>query len=235
MLMSGYRYLIVLVVICLAPQARAQWAVVDAPALVQLVKQVVAMKQQIDVARDQLQQARAELQTMTGDRGMQLLLSGTSRNYLPATYAQLNGAMQGTGGGYPGLASDVRSAIATHAILTAQQLATLPTAGQQQIAAARQTSALQQALAQEALANASNRFASLQSLINAIGGAADQKAALDLQARISAELGMLQNEQTKLLILQQATQAQEAVNREQEREQVIAGHGQFQSRFQPKP
>ena len=235
MFASLSRYSIVLFAVCLTSQAHAQWAVIDAPAIIQLVKQVVALGEQIEVARQQLDQARAEYQTMTGDRGMELLLSGTSRNYLPATWQQLTGAMQGSGGSYPGLASDVRSAVATHAILTAQQLAALPAAGQQSIAIARQTSALQQSLSQEALANASNRFASLQSLINAIGSASDQKAALDLQARISAELGMLQNEQTKLLILQQATQAQESINRVQEREQVIAGHGQFENRFQPKP
>jgi type IV secretion system protein VirB5 len=94
---------------------------------------------------------------------------------------------------------------------------------------------LQQALAQEALANASGRFASIQSLVAAISTAGDQKAILDLQARISAELGMLQNEQTKLQILHLATQAQESVNRQQEREEVIAGHGRFASRFQPVP
>ncbi len=232
---TPYRHLIAVFVVCLASQAHAQWAVVDAPAIVQLVKQVVALGQQIEVARQQLEQARAEYQTMTGDRGMELLLGGTTRNYLPTTWQQLTGVLQGSGGSYSSLAGDVRSAVASHAVLTPQQLSALPTAGQQTISAARQTSALQQSLAQEALSNASNRFASLQSLINAIGSASDQKAALDLQARISAELGMLQNEQTKLLILQQATQAQAAVNLEQEREQVIAGHGQFQSRFQPKP
>jgi type IV secretion system protein VirB5 len=94
---------------------------------------------------------------------------------------------------------------------------------------------LQQALAQEALANASGRFSSIQSLIAAISTASDQKAILDLQARIGAELGMLQNEQNKLQILHQATQAQDAVNRQQEREQIIAGHGRFESRFQPAP
>jgi type IV secretion system protein VirB5 len=235
MFASMYRPLTIVLVVCLSSQAHAQWAVVDAPAIVQLVKQVVALGQQIEVAREQLAQARAEYQTMTGDRGMELLLSGTSRNYLPTTWQQLTGVMQGGGGSYPGLAGEVRSAVAANAILTPQQLGALSTAGQQAISAARQTSALQQSLAQEALTNSSNRFASLQTLINTIGSASDQKAALDLQARISAELGMLQNEQTKLLILQQATQAQAAVNLEQQREQLIAGHGQFQSRFQPTP
>ncbi len=171
---------------------------------------------------------------MTGDRGMELLLSGTLRNYLPSSMTQLTSAMQG-GGGFAGLASSVRSIIAANAVLSPQQLAALGGDGQQQIIAGRQASALQQALSQAALSNASSRFASLQSLIDSISGAADQKAILDLQARISAELGMLQNEQTKLLVLSQATRAQDAVNRQRQLEQVIAAQGNFESRFQPVP
>ena len=41
---------------------------------------------------------------MTGGRGMQMLLSGTNRNYLPTSSAQLASAMQGSGS-YPGLVS----------------------------------------------------------------------------------------------------------------------------------
>jgi type IV secretion system protein VirB5 len=224
----------VLVWIAATPVARAQWAVIDAPAIVQLIQEVQTMQEELQTTRDQLTQAKQTLQTMTGDRGMEWLLSGTSRNYLPSSWSDLTGAMRGAGG-YAGLSADVRNAIATNAVLTPQQLSMLSASDQQHIAAGRQTSALQQALAQEALANASGRFASIQSLVAAIATAGDQKAILDLQARITAELGMLQNEQTKLQILHQATQAQDSVNRQQEREQVIAGHGRFETRFRPAP
>jgi type IV secretion system protein VirB5 len=114
-------------------------------------------------------------------------------------------------------------------------LATLPTSGQQLIQEQRQWSAMQQALSHQALSSASNRFASIQNLISAISTAADQKGILELQARISAELGMLQNEQIKVQILNQSTQAQESSLRQQAREQVIDGHGRFDARFQPVP
>ena len=143
-------------------------------------------------------------------------------------------ASQG-GGTYPGLAADVRSAVNSNAVLSPAQLATLSASDQQQILAARQTVALRQSLAQEALANSSARFAAIQSLIAAISTADDQKAILDLQARISAELGMLQNEQTKLQVLALASQAQESADAQREREQAIAGQGRFESRFQPTP
>jgi type IV secretion system protein VirB5 len=213
---------------------RAQWAVIDAPAIVQLVQQVKTLEQAVQTARDQLSQARESLKTMTGDRGMQLLLRGTSRNYLPSNWAQLSGVMQG-GGSFPGLSANTRSAVDRMAVLTPQQLSTLSTDDRDQVIAARRTNAVRLALAQEALANTSARFASIQSLIGTIPAAGDQKAILDLQARISAELGMLQNEQTKLQVLHQATEAQAALDRQRDLEQAIAGQGRFETRFQPRP
>jgi type IV secretion system protein VirB5 len=220
----------------IAPAALAQWSVVDIPATVQLIQQVQNMQKQLALATSQLQSAQLSLQAMTGGRGMEQLLSGTTRNYLPVNWMQVTNAAQGqTASGYPGLAADVQKSMDANAILSSQRLATLSSADQRQIQAARRSSALQQALAVEALANASSRFAAIQSLVTAISSAADQKAILDLQARISAELGMLQNEQTKLQILHQATQAQESAIQQQARELVIDGHGRFETRFQPAP
>ncbi|HME41215.1 MAG TPA: type IV secretion system protein [Steroidobacteraceae bacterium] len=222
--------------IAIAPAARAQWAVIDAPAIAQLIQEVQTMQQQLTVARNQLQSAQQALQSMTGGRGMTGLLAGTIRNYLPANWTQLTNALQGSGaGGYAGLAADMQSMITANAVLSPQRLAALAPADQQQIQASRQWSAMQQALTHEALANASGRFASVQSLISAISTAADQKAILDLQARISAELGMLQNEQTKNQVLFQATQAQESAIRQQALERAIEGQGNFATRFQPVP
>jgi type IV secretion system protein VirB5 len=216
------------------PTARAQWAVIDAPAIVQLIQEVQTTAQALATAKDQLLQARQALQTMTGDRGMEQLLSGTTRNYLPSDWSQVTGVLQGTGG-FGALSTDVQGVISANAVLSPQRLASLPSGGQQLIQSERQWSAMQQALSHQALSSASNRFASIQNLISAISSAADQKGILDLQARIGAELGMLQNEQLKVQILNQSTQAQQASLRQQAREQVIDGHGRFDARFQPIP
>jgi type IV secretion system protein VirB5 len=222
--------------IAIAPAARAQWAVIDVPAIAQLVQEVQTMQQQLATAREQLQSAQQALQVMTGDRGMERLLGGTTRNYLPSNWSQVMSALQGQGStGYGGLSADVQSAIAANAVLSPQRLAMLSAADQRQIQAARQWSAMRQALAGQALANTSSRFAAIQGLIAAIATAGDQKAILDLQARISAELGMLQNEQTKLQVLYQATQAQESSMQQQARERVIEEHGRFETRFRPTP
>jgi type IV secretion system protein VirB5 len=142
--------------------------------------------------------------------------------------------LQGAGG-FGALSTDMQSVLNANAVLSPQRLAILPSGGQQLIQGERQWSAMQQALSHQALSSASNRFASIQSLISAISSAADQKGILDLQARISAELGMLQNEQLKVQILNQSAQGQQAALRQQAREQVIDGHGSFNSRFQPVP
>jgi type IV secretion system protein VirB5 len=227
-----------LILVWLAPVAHAQFAVIDVAAVEQLVSQVQQLEQQLATARSQLTQAQAEFQAMTGSRGMQSLLSDTARNYLPPDWATLQGALQGSGGAagaYSALLTDLTRAINANSVLTAPQLTALPAAAGQSLQAGRQSSALLQSLAHEALANSSRRFAALQQLIDAIGTTRDQKSILELEARIAAEGGMLQNERTKLDDLYQSTQADQWVNAQRARELIVAGHGQFAGRFQPQP
>lgn len=217
------------------PIARAQVAVIDVAALTQLLSEVQSLEQQVATAQSQLTQAQAEFQSITGNRGMQLLLAGTVRNYLPQNWATVQGAAQGTLGTYPALTGDVAHATAALAVLSAPQLAAMSPAAAQTLASERQSAALLQSLTHEALANSSARFAALQQLINTIGAAPDQKAVLELQARIGAEQTMLQNEHNKLQDLYQAVLADQAANTERVHELTVAGHGQFDTRFQPHP
>jgi len=219
----------------MAGTLRAQWAVIDVNAIAQLTKQVADMEQAIATAKAQLTQAERELQTMTGARGMQNVLAGVTRNYLPPSWTQLSATAQGGSTAYPALAAGVTAQIRGNAVLSDPQVAQLPTSEQRQLAAVRQRVALGQAASQAAYADASARFAGLQSLVTAIGTAPDQKAILELQARITAELGMLQNEQNKLQLLAQTLDAQAAAQALQQRESVIAGHGNFATRFMPSP
>jgi type IV secretion system protein VirB5 len=218
-----------------APAAHAQFAVIDVASLTQLISQLQALEQQLATARSQLTQAQAEYQSMTGARGMQLLLAGTTRNYLPADWATLQGVLQGSSGAFPALAADLRGAVGSNAVLSGGQLAALSPAAAAQLQAGRHSAALLQSLTHQALANSSARFAALQQLIDAIASAGDQKAILDLQARIGAESGMLQNERIKLQDLYAAAQAEEWAGAQRLRELTVAGHGQFGSRFQAHP
>jgi type IV secretion system protein VirB5 len=227
--------LIVLLGVGVAPRAQAQFAVIDVSALAQLLQQVQTLNQALNTARGQLSQAQQEFQSITGTRGMQNLLSGTVRNYLPGNMTDLTSALSQVNSGYAGLSSAIQAAVQANTVLSTQQLAALPANQQARISAWRSTIALLQGITSSALANSSSRFAAIQQLIGTIGSASDQKAALDLQARIAAESGMLQNEQTKLQSLYQVAQAQQWANTQQDRESVISGHGQFTQRFEPAP
>ena len=223
--------------ICLAsvPAARAQFAVIDIGAITQLITEVQILEEQLTTARQHLAQARTEYDSITGGRGMERLLAGVQRNYLPASWGDLQAVMQGGGGAYGALGGAVAATVTQNSILPDTSLALLPPDVATQIRVARRLTALQQNLTREALTTTSQRFASLQQLIQAIGGAADQKAVLDLQARISSEVSMLQNERSKLATLYQLVEAEEHANREQLRERATLGHGQFAHRFQPVP
>src|ERR1700683_4957235 len=203
----------------LCEQARAQFAVIDVSAIRQLVQEVQQMQQALQTAQNQLNQAQREYQSITGLRGMQNLLSNINRNYLPPSWAQLPTA----------LASPIQSQVSTNAVLTAAQVAALSPAEQQQLNAARGNAALLQVATQQAYATTSGRFASVQTLINAIPSATDQKGILDLQARIQAEQGMLQTDSTKLNVLYQAAQAQELARRQSALEQVVSGVGNLRT------
>jgi type IV secretion system protein VirB5 len=160
---------------------------------------------------------------------MEQLLSATVRNYLPANWAELDAAVRQTGSAYQALAASVQAAIDAIAVLTPQQLAALSAAEREQLEAARRAAAMLQTTARQALQATSDRFAAIQQLIGAIPAAHDQKAILDLQARISAEQGMLANEQTKLEVLYQVAQAEEWARRQRVREQGIVGVGSLRN------
>jgi type IV secretion system protein VirB5 len=201
-----------------ASQVKAQLAVVDLPAIVQMVLQLRMLEQQLD-------QAKSEFTAITGGRGMERLLSGTVRNYLPASWQELSDTLGEAQSLYGALASEVQSLRAANAILSPEQMALLPASQRREIDAARQSAAMLQGLTRQALASTSERFSAIQELIDAIGHADDQKAILDLQARIGAEHDMLANENTKLQVIFQSAQAEEWARRQREKEQALLGIG----------
>jgi type IV secretion system protein VirB5 len=211
--------LVLVSTLALSPRAQAQFAVIDVASLAQLIQEVQQMQQALQTAQNQLNQAQQEYNSITGLRGMQSLLSGINRNYLPGTWSQLPTA----------LATPLRSQINSNAVLTPAQVAALSPTEQQVLTASRTNAALLQVASQDAYATTSSRFASVQQLINAIPSATDQKGILELQARIQAEQGMLQNDSTKLNVLYQAAQAQEWANRQAAREQVVASVGNLRT------
>jgi type IV secretion system protein VirB5 len=208
-----------------SPGVRAQWAVIDVGAIAQLIEQVATMYQQLETARSTLRQAEQQYRATTGGRGMERLLSGTNRNYLPANWAQLEATMRSADRTYTVLGSRLQAILNDNALLSAARVGALSPLERQQLDAARRSAALFQATSRQALETASGRFQALQQLIDAIPSAQDEKGILDLQARIAAEQAMLANEQTKLNVLHQVAQAEEMARNQRIREQAIADIG----------
>jgi type IV secretion system protein VirB5 len=209
--------------------AQAQFAVIDLGAVTQLLIEVRQLEQAVQLAQSTLAQSQQAYSAITGGRGMQLLLSGTNRNYLPGNWTQLVGAQNGASGTYGALGSDVTATIQRNAILTPTVTRNFSAAENEQLTARRGSVALQEALTRQELANVSQRFASIQTLTNAIPTATDQKAILDLQARIQVEQGMLQNENSKLHVLYQAAQSQAQTERARADEQAILDIGHLRA------
>lgn len=209
--------------------AAAQWAVIDVASLAQLIQQYETMQQQLSTVQSHLAQARQQYAALTGGRGMESLLSGTQRNYLPSDWATLTAAMQGASGTYGGFGASAQGILTANAVLAGPTLARLSASERAHLDGARRSPALLQAVTHQALATTSNRFASLQQLINAIPSASDPKAVFDLQARVAAEQGMLTNEGSKLQVLYQATQAEAWAQHQRRDEQAIADIGSLRA------
>jgi type IV secretion system protein VirB5 len=219
----------VIALMTIMPAAHAQFAVVDVQAIVQLIQQIEVLREQLTTAEAQLRQAQEEYAAITGGRQMEELLRGVERNYLPQNWEELAASLRSAQSAYGALSADMQSALAANAVLTSAQLSRLSANELADVEATRRITAMAQALARRALRTTSERFRSLQELIDAIARAGDQKAILDLQARIGAEATMLSNEQTKLEILERAAQAEASAQQQRLLERAIADVGSLRA------
>ena len=156
-----------------ASVGHATMPVIDIGAITQMVMELQVLQNQLTTARNQLTQAEQQFQSLTGRRGMEQLLSGEARNYLPPDWATLDATLRGAQASYSSLATGIQAALRDVSVLTPAQTARLAPEQIQQLEAARRSVALLQATSREALQASSQRFASLQSLIDAIPTATD--------------------------------------------------------------
>ena len=219
----------------MATPAQAQMAVIDAAAVAKLLQQITYWKQQITAMATELNQLKQTHASLTGPRGMQALLplADAQRNYLPKDWAEIADVLRGQSVQYGALANSVSALVNSRAVLTGADLGQMTPQERASVEEARRQAAGRAVLTREAFAQASARFASLAQLVQAIGGAVDAKAILDLQGRIDAEQAMLENEQAKLTLLSQVADADRLLQEQQLRELAIAGHGDFKTRLHP--
>ncbi|MEY3201039.1 MAG: hypothetical protein RIR70_589 [Pseudomonadota bacterium] len=173
--------------------AQAGIPVFDSGSLAQAIKQFQQMQQQF-------QQMQQQYNSMNGSRGMASLVNNPAlRQYLPADYQTI------LNGGY-GNSGAIRQASKIYGIENTTIGRNTDTA--RAFEASANQAAINRATAEEGYRQASQRFASIQVLLDKVNQAPDAKDIADLQARIQAEQVMLQNESIKLQMLAQLQQAQ---------------------------
>ncbi|MGA3158640.1 MAG: type IV secretion system protein [Steroidobacteraceae bacterium] len=219
--------LLALISAALVQPCMAQIPVTDLGAIAQLITQVANMENQLVTMRNQLVQAESTLKSMTGSRGMEQLLGGQNRNYLPTDWNSLASVINNSSTAYSALAANLQAIVSGNSVMSTAQISQLGPNERTAVSDARISAATSGAVSRSALADTSSRFDDLQQLISAIGTTTDQKAILELQARINAEQTMISNDQSKLQALYKTTEADEELRKQRVRERAIADVGSF--------
>lgn len=186
--------------------AHAGIPVIDITAIIQAVQQTLHMLTQIEQQYLQIQnqyqqiaQAKATLENMSGSRGLGMLLRNPALN----NYVALDAPMQLDGvvlNGYGGLMAPARALRDADMVWNCQGLGgALQTQCQATLAQPYQN----KALLRGAITAASQRIGQINGLITAINGTSDQAAKLEIGARIQGEQALLQHEATRAQLLAQ--------------------------------
>ena len=201
---------------------------VDAAAIAQdaanFAKEMLEMANQLNMLKSQLDQQLKQYQSMTGDRGMGQLLDGQVRNYLPDNWQSVMDILD-TPGGYSGISSNIQRYIDENKIISDQDMQSMPQKTQILLEKKRKLYALNKSMSVEVYNKSSERVALLQQLTDKIGSSTDQKAILDLQARIQSEQTQLANEAAKLQALSQQLVNEDRNFRLQSQEYLINSGG----------
>jgi type IV secretion system protein VirB5 len=202
-----------------------------------MVAELQKWKMQYDQMNAQINQAKSMYNSMIGNRGYgnYMNIPNQLRNYLPSNFSGVMNLLTSTNPNYSALADTVRKYMDANAVLTNADLEKmkLTPSERQLLTDSRSNTAQIQAMADEALHNASVRFNLLQGLAYEINNATDPKAIAELQARIQVEQNMLTNEQTKLQDLADAMQAKKEANAQKTTEVAIQQTGNMSDLQQP--
>lgn len=206
-----------------APAAHAQMAVYDAASYAKLIQEAQTGLNLLRQAETQVQQGGQLLQSLNQASNVgaiaQSLEAPALRQLIPGVPA-LAAAAQGN--------LTALGAIGTQAaaIRNANRIYT-PPAGDAlgaDLEAAGQRAATAMALGQAVASGGEQRLSGLQTLQQAIDGASDARAVLDLQARAATEQAMIANDQMRLQGLAMSQQADERLQAQRDRERVAAAN-----------
>lgn len=198
-----------------APTSQAQGIpVIDVANLVQTIMQVLNDVTEIANQVEQIRALQSQLESINGMRNLgNVFDSDALKNYIPANAFNLVNAVNTSGyGGLAGTAKTLRDAQMVYNCLDRAGSARITC--QASLAQPYQ----QKGLLQDAMKAASGRLDQIKSLMNQINSTGDQKAVLEIQARIGAENAMLQHEMSQVQMLTGMADSEERVARSRDRE-----------------
>jgi type IV secretion system protein VirB5 len=209
------RFSIAMFVALACTGARAQGIpVIDIANLIQTIQQVVNDITKIENQVEQIQQLHGQLNSITGARNLGAILNNPAlQNYVPANaYTLVNNVDTAGDAGLTATARALRNASMVYNCL--DRIGAARTSCQASLAQPYQ----QKGMLQDAMRSASGRLAQITSLMAQINATGDQKAVLEIQARIGAENAMLTHELSQIQMLQAMADSEERIARSQDRE-----------------
>jgi type IV secretion system protein VirB5 len=188
--------------------------VIDIAGLIQTIQQVLNDVTKIENQVQQIAALQNQLSSMTGVRNLGTVLNSAAlQNYVPPKAYTLVNAIDATG--YAGLGGTAKALRDDGMVYNCLNLA-----GAQrttcQAALARPYQ--QKGLLQDAMSTASGRLTQISALMNQVNATSDQKAVLEIQARIGAENAMLTHEISQIQMLQGMADSEERIARSRDRE-----------------
>ncbi len=208
-----------------ASQAMAQVPVTDVALNTQTVSNQVAniakYVEMIQQYKTQIDQLKQQYDSLNGMRNLgQILDNPAFKNYLPTEWQDVYSRVQN--GGYKGLTGT--AALIKDANQLFDTCKAKTGADKTLCERAASKAAQDKAFAEAAFDKAKGRLSQIEGLMAAINGTSDPKAIAELQARIAAEGAAIQNEQTKMQLFALASQAEDRLIQQQQREKAASNY-----------
>jgi len=188
--------------------------VIDVANLIQTVQQVMNDITAINNQVQQITQLQDQLRSISGIRNLgDVFNNPLLQNYVPAEAFTLLNAVNASG--YSGLSGTAKALRDLHMVYNC-----LDRGGEDRTRcqASLAQPYQQKGLLQDAMKAASGRLGQIQSLMRQINATSDQKAVLEIQARIGAENALLNHEMSQIQMLQGMSDSEERIARSLDRE-----------------
>jgi type IV secretion system protein VirB5 len=188
--------------------------VIDIANLIQTIQQVLNDVTKIENQVQQITALQNQLSSITGTRNLGAVLNSPAlQNYVPSNAYTVVNAVDSSG--YSGLSTTAKTLRDAGMIYNCLDL----TGSQRTSCQATLAQPYQQkGLLQDAMRAASGRLGQISALMNQVNATSDQKAVLEIQARIGAENAMLTHEMSQIQMLQGMADSEERIARSRDRE-----------------